>query len=336
MDFSVPPALTKYLSTLDTFIEEKINPLQAKDDNERFFDHRREHSRTDWDNQGLPRKEWEELLNQAKRLADEANHLRFALPKEFGGQGHEETNLWMAVIRDHLAAKGLGLFNDLQNEHSIVGNFPVVLMVREFGTPAQKAEFIEGSLSGTRSLCFGLTEPGHGSDATFMDTTAVDDVRDGVRGWRINGKKMWQSGMNNATHSVVFARTSPRGAGGEGEGITAFVVPVTAEGVRVNSYEWYVQPSFRHCEDSVAINVFHVNKRTFNMPTDHATVSFSNVFVPSTAILGAPHSGLRVAQAFVHENRIRQAAPPSAQRPTASTNPSATRGNGLPSAKPSL
>ena len=308
MDFSLPPALTKYLSTLDTFIEEKINPLQAKDDNERFFDHRREHSRTDWDNQGLPRKDWEELLNQAKRLADEANHLRFALPKEYDGQGHNETNLWMAVIRDHLAAKGLGLFNDLQNEHSIVGNFPVVLMFREFGTPAQKAEFIEGSLSGTRSLCFGLTEPDHGSDATFMDTTAVEDVRDGVHGWRINGKKMWQSGMNNATHSVVFARTAPRGTGEEGEGITAFVVPVTAEGVRVNSYEWYVQPYSRHSEDSVTINIIHVNKRTFNMPTDHATVSFSNVFVPSPAILGTPHSGLRVAQAFIHENRIRQAA----------------------------
>lgn len=53
MDFSLPPDLVKYLSTLDSFIEERINPLQAKHDNERFFDHRREHSRTDWDNQGL-------------------------------------------------------------------------------------------------------------------------------------------------------------------------------------------------------------------------------------------------------------------------------------------
>lgn len=35
----------------------------------------------------------------------------------------------MAVIREHLAAKGLGLFNDLQNEHSVCGNFPDVIMV---------------------------------------------------------------------------------------------------------------------------------------------------------------------------------------------------------------
>lgn len=238
MDFSLPSDLVKYLSTLDRFIEEKIDPLQAKDDNERFFDHRREHSRTDWDNQGLPRKDWEILLNQAKKLADDAGHLRFALPKQYGGQGHSQTNLWMAVIRDHLAAKGLGLSNDLQNEHSIVGNFPVVLMFREFGSQAQKGEFIDGSLNGTRSLCFGLTEPEHGSDATFMDTRAVRETREGVQGWKINGIKMWQTGMHTATHTVVFARTSPRGKG-EGEGITAFVVPVDAKGVKVESYEWY-------------------------------------------------------------------------------------------------
>lgn len=48
--------------------------------------------------------------------------------------------------------------------------------------------------------------------------------------------------------------------------------------------------------------------RTFNMPTDHATVSFTNVFVPLNSHLGPLHRGLPVAQAFVHENRIRQAA----------------------------
>ena len=43
----------------------------------------------------------------------------------------------MAVIREHLAAKGLGLHNDLQNESSIVGNLPQVLMFRDFGTDEQ-------------------------------------------------------------------------------------------------------------------------------------------------------------------------------------------------------
>lgn len=132
MNFSVPSDLTDYLADIDRFITSKIAPLQAAHDNERFFDHRREHSRTDWDNGGLPRDEWEELLAKARNLADEAGFYRFCLPEEFGGRNG--SNLWMATIRMHLARKGLGLFNDLQNEHSIVGNFPDVLMVREFGT----------------------------------------------------------------------------------------------------------------------------------------------------------------------------------------------------------
>ena len=69
----------------------------------------------------------------------------------------------MAVIREHLAHKGLGLHNDLQDESSIVGNFPQVIMMDRFGTDAQKKEWIEAMLTGERSMAFGLTEPNHGS-----------------------------------------------------------------------------------------------------------------------------------------------------------------------------
>src|SRR3546814_12860998 len=126
MDFARPADLQAYLDELDAFIEAEIRPLELADDNIRFFDHRREHARTDWDNQGLPREEWEQLLKQAARLADAAGHWRFSAPKKYGGK--DGSNLWMAVIREHFAAKGLGLHKDLQNEHSIVGNFPFVEM----------------------------------------------------------------------------------------------------------------------------------------------------------------------------------------------------------------
>ena len=74
MDFNLPTALTAYLGDLDTFIAEEIAPLQAQDDNERFFDHRREWARTDFENSGLPRHEWEQLLREAARRADKAGH----------------------------------------------------------------------------------------------------------------------------------------------------------------------------------------------------------------------------------------------------------------------
>ena len=281
MDFNLPDGLPDYLARLDAFITAKIKPLQAQDDNERFFDHRREWARTDFDAGGLPRPEWEALLEQAKQLADEAGFFRFSLPTEFGGDGGG--NLWMAVIREHLAAQGLGLFNDLQNEHSVVGNFPLIVMLRDFGTPAQKEKFIRGSLARKVRITFGLTEPEHGSDATHMETRGVPEVRNGQPGWLLNGEKMWTTGMHTASHCCLFARTS--GVAGAAKGISAFLVPADAPGVKIEEYLW-----------------------TFNMPTDHPRVSFTNVWVPEDALFGALDHGLALAQAFVHENRIRQAA----------------------------
>ena len=281
MLFEIPKDITDYLGELDAFIESTIKPLQAKDDNERFFDHRREHARTDWDNDGLPRHEWEELLTQMRRLADDAGHFRYAIPEEFGGKNG--SNLAMAVIRHHLAAKGLGLHNDLQNESSIVGNLVQVLMLRDFGTEQQKRDFIPEMLAGRMRWAFGLTEEAHGSDATFMETRAVPQVRDGVDGWLINGEKMWTTGLHVATHVMTFCRTS--GADGKARGISCLVVPTDAPGFKVGQYMW-----------------------TFNMPTDHPKCSFTDVWVPATAFLGKEDEGLAVAQHFVHENRIRQAA----------------------------
>ena len=62
MNFDIPADLKSYLESLDTFIQSTLLPLQHFGDNNRFFDHRREHARTDWDNGGKPRKEWEDLL----------------------------------------------------------------------------------------------------------------------------------------------------------------------------------------------------------------------------------------------------------------------------------
>ncbi|EEB90008.1 hypothetical protein MPER_11844 [Moniliophthora perniciosa FA553] len=237
MDFSLPADLVQFLIDLDAFIEREILPLQEQDDNIRFFDHRREYARTNWEAGGLPSDDWENLLQEAVRRADKAGFYRLSFPKEYGGQ--EAGNLWMAVIREHLAAKGLGLFNDLQNEHSVVGNAPDIVMLRGFGTEEQKRGFIWGRIEGRTRTTFGLTEPHHGSDATHMETRATQEIRNGVKGWRINGQfplvgqstlidqcvrsKMWQSGQHRATHCIIFARTT--GKPGDAKGITAFFVP---------------------------------------------------------------------------------------------------------------
>lgn len=64
MNFELPEDLKAHLQSIDSFIESKILPLQHSEDNNRFFDHRREHARTNWDQDGNPRPEWEELLSE--------------------------------------------------------------------------------------------------------------------------------------------------------------------------------------------------------------------------------------------------------------------------------
>jgi alkylation response protein AidB-like acyl-CoA dehydrogenase len=277
MDFDLPAALQSYLGELDDFIEREIRPLEEESDNIRFFDHRREDARTDWERGGLPSEEWEALLAEMRRRADAAGHFRYALPKEYGGR--DGTNLDMAVIREHLARKGLGLHNDLQNESSIVGNHVAALLMIHYGTDEQKEAWLEDLASGRRTIAYGITEPGHGSDATWMETTAR---RDGDE-WIINGEKTWNSGIHSAEHDLIMARTS--GEPGEGTGITAFLVPKDSPGFEVLGYLW-----------------------TFNMPTDHAHIRLTDVRVPATAVLGQEGHGLGVVQHFFNENRIRQAA----------------------------
>jgi alkylation response protein AidB-like acyl-CoA dehydrogenase len=277
MDFEIPADLQEYLDELDEFIEREIKPLEQADDNIRFFDHRREHSRTDWDRGGLPTPEWEALLAEARRRADAAGHYRYPFPKEYGGR--DGTNLGMAVIREHLARKGLGLHCDLQNEHAIVGNNVGLLLMLRYGSEQQRREWVDDLAEGRRHFSFGITEPAHGSDATHMETTAV---RDGDE-WVITGEKTWNTGIHTAAADLIFARTS--GHAGDGTGITCFLVPTDTPGFRVDEYLW-----------------------TFNMPTDHGHITLDEVRVPDAAVFGGEGRGLQVVQHFFNENRIRQAA----------------------------
>jgi acyl-CoA dehydrogenase len=134
-------------------------------------------------------------------------------------------------------------------------------------------------ITGRWLVAFGLTEPEHGSDATWLETRAVRDGDD----WIVNGRKRFNTGMHRATHDLVFARTA--GEAGEARGITAFLVPTDAPGLEVLYHHW-----------------------TFNMPSDHSEVSLRDVRVARDAVVGEQGDGLAIARHFLHENRIRQAA----------------------------
>jgi alkylation response protein AidB-like acyl-CoA dehydrogenase len=216
-------------------------------------------------------------MYEARRRADKAGFYRYPLPAAVGG--NNGTNLAMAVIREHLARRGPGLHAELTHEYSVVANLPLALVLLEYGTDEQKQQYLERLVSGEMEFAFGLTEPDHGSDATYLETRAVRDGDD----WIINGAKRFNSAVDTAEIDLVFARTS--GQDGKADGITAFIVPTDAPGFSIPYYHY-----------------------TFNMPSDHAEVRLQDVRVPGSAVLGELGRGLECAQLFVTENRIRQAA----------------------------
>ena len=278
MDFALPAELTQRLAALDEFIEAEIRPLEEQDDNARFFDHRREWARTDFEGGGVPRRDWEELLGEMFRRADAAGWLRYGLPAEVGGS--DGTNLDMAVIREHLAHRGLGLHNDLQNESSVVGNFPFVHMVLEYGTAEQREEFLEPMLTAHRARRLRPLR------ARPRQRRHVDGDHGRPRRRRLGDQRDEALELRDALgHPRRRVRPDVRRPTASARGITAFFVPVETPGFSVDFHWW-----------------------TLNMPTDHAEVTLRDVRVPDSAIFGEEGGGLAVAQTFVHENRIRQAA----------------------------
>jgi acyl-CoA dehydrogenase len=274
MEFSVPSEIKDLLRAVDEFIDTEIKPLEHA--NADLFDHTREFSRTDIERGGIPTARWRELVQEARTRSDAAGFYRYGLPKELGGHGG--SNVAMAMIREHLYGRGPGL-HIADDSAGVVGNFPQALVIYHYGSPEQKKRYLERLLTGEAEMAFGLTEPNHGSDATWLETTARHDGDD----WIISGAKRFNSLVDIAEVDMVFARTS--GVPGKADGITAFLVPTDAPGFNIDYYHW-----------------------TFEMPSDHAEVTLDNVRVPHSAILGQLDHGLECAQLFVHENRMRQAA----------------------------
>jgi alkylation response protein AidB-like acyl-CoA dehydrogenase len=132
--------------------------------------------------------------------------------------------------------------------------------------------------SGTKTTCFAMSEPDAGSDIWRSRTTAVRV--DG--GWRINGTKQWVTNSPYAHWVLVFAVTDPERFAKHAGGMTGFVVPADAPGFRVDS----VIALFGHSGG------------------DEGILSFDEVFVPDTHVLGVPGDGLRLAMSGVSIGRM--------------------------------
>jgi len=146
-------------------------------------------------------------------------------------------------------------------------------------TPEQRERFLDPLMRAEREMCFALTEPGAGSDATQIGTKA--EQKDGT--WIVNGRKHFITHGAEADFCVVFAVTDPekRARGG----ITAFFVEKGTPGFEV--------ARLQHTASTV------------DRP---AELLFDNVEVPAENVLGEVGQGFYAAMAWINGGRLHIAA----------------------------
>ncbi|MDQ7087280.1 MAG: acyl-CoA dehydrogenase family protein, partial [Acidobacteriota bacterium] len=206
-----PPTQGLFLGKLD---EESVYPFPEQDPDEKEIADMTVAAFREWADDNLDSEKIDrdqEIPESVRRQLGELGLLGATVPEEYEGAGFGTTSYCRLVEEMCRRDASLSVF---VGAHLSIGAKPLLL----YGNPEQKARYLPGVATG-RTLCaFALTEPGSGSDANAMRTTAEWDEAKGV--FRINGNKIWITNGSYADLFSVFAKT--RGSRGEGPG--AFLV----------------------------------------------------------------------------------------------------------------
>lgn len=155
----------------------------------------------------------EEIL---KKMAD-AGFFGIKIPRELGGAG-ADTRAYVLVMEEIARVSGVASIY-VSSPNSLSGG-PLLLA----GTDEQIDKYLKPIVTGEKKLCFALTEPGAGSDAGGMQTTAVEDGDYYV----LNGRKTFITMAPLSDYAVIYAKTDPsKGT----RGISAFIVDMKLPGV---------------------------------------------------------------------------------------------------------
>ncbi|MGO1369667.1 acyl-CoA dehydrogenase family protein [Senegalia sp. (in: firmicutes)] len=157
-----------------------------------------------------------------KKMA-KANFFGIKMPKKYGGAEADFRSY--VIIMEEIARKSGVASIYLSSPNSLMGT-PFLIS----GTEEQKQKYLVPMISGEKMFSFGLTEPGAGSDAGSLQTTAVEDGDYYI----LNGRKTFITGAPFADYVVIFAKTDmTKGT----RGITSFVVDTKLEGVSMGKPE---------------------------------------------------------------------------------------------------
>ena len=141
------------------------------------------------------------------------------IPVRYGGQGFDYITL--GLVCEELEAMDSTL-RVIMSVHMGLNSMALL----QWGTEEQKQHFLTPQAKGEKYACFGLTEPGVGTDVAGMTSTGKKDGDE----WVLNGEKMWISLATKAHNALVVVRTNPDAADPH-DGLTAFMVELDREGV---------------------------------------------------------------------------------------------------------
>jgi len=185
--------------TVRSFVEERILPVAIQND----IDHKLD-------------------LDLIEGMA-ELGILGIVIPEEYGGAGLDFVSEALACEE---IERGEAAFRTLISVHVGLNS----LSLLRYGSEAQKRRFLVPQATGEKLACFGLTEPGAGSDVAALRSTArrEGDV------YVLNGQKNWISYATVADHALVFAKTDPEQGH---KGISAFVLEKGTPGFSARDQE---------------------------------------------------------------------------------------------------
>jgi acyl-CoA dehydrogenase len=243
MDFSMDEQQKMFRDMVRDFSAKEISPIAEKMDHEN----------------GMP----EDLIEKMR----ESGFFGLTFPEQYGGL--QVDTLTYGLVVEELSAASAGV-SVMITVHNSVGSYPVAM----FGHDDLKAEVLPQMAAG-RIAAFCVTEPGAGSDAAAMITTAARDGDD----YLLNGSKIFVTNGSRADYFVVLARTP--GTTGHKD-IHAFLVDRETPGLTIGKKE-----------DKMGLRA-----------SDTVVVDFEDARVPATRLLGQEGDGFKVAMMALDGGRI--------------------------------
>ncbi len=224
-----------------------------------------------WDEAG-------EMPQEMVAALSELGVMGIAVPEEFGGLGFPQAGY--ARVMEEMGGIDGSVATTL-GAHQSIGYKALLL----FGTEDQKRRYLPKLASGEWVACYGLTEPGSGSDAASIQTRATL-AADGSA-YLITGNKLWITNAGIASFMTLFAKTEViQPDGQKKDKVTCFLVELPAPGV-----------TFGPAEHKLGIRASWTN-----------AVHLDQVRVPVENVVGGIGQGFKVAMGVLNHGRLGLAA----------------------------